>query len=504
MKGLIPPITVTLVAAASMSLEIIAGRALAPYVGMSLYSWTVIIAVVLAGLSIGHWLGGVISDRSINPSIWVAYSLVAAAVSTVFSLTAMKLIAPYAAGSNPISHVGFLALGAFFLPSTLAGIVSPLLTKIAIDIGVVERQGRIIGMMYALGAFGAIIGTLLTGLILISWVGTSRSIFIIAILYSLLSIPFWQVTYRYLAVVIMLICIGITVQFSENFNLGAACFEESSYFCIRVDNTIFLGRSARIMALDHLAHGINDKNDPSLLLSPYIQGIDEIVRARFTAPSLNAFFVGGGAYTLPRAWLSTYAKADLLVAELDPTVTSIARQKFWLPETQRLKIEHGDARYILSSLAKEKKFDVIFGDAFHDISIPQHLVTDEFHQIVSGHLSPNGIYAINVVDRFEKPFFLLSLVKTLKLQFPVVEVWLDFDSIPREDARVTWIVIASNKAANAGTFKAVYGFQRQWARAPIDTMNEIVGLNKLVTLTDDFAPVSRLLSGVLLNQKMVE
>ena len=44
-------------------MEITAGRLLAPYVGMSLYSWTAIIAVVLAGLSLGNWCGGYLSDR---------------------------------------------------------------------------------------------------------------------------------------------------------------------------------------------------------------------------------------------------------------------------------------------------------------------------------------------------------------------------------------------------------------------------------------------------------
>jgi len=47
-------LTIAGVSAASMALEIVAGGALAPYVGMSLYTWTVIIAVVLAGLSVGH------------------------------------------------------------------------------------------------------------------------------------------------------------------------------------------------------------------------------------------------------------------------------------------------------------------------------------------------------------------------------------------------------------------------------------------------------------------
>ncbi|WP_369426809.1 fused MFS/spermidine synthase, partial [Profundicola chukchiensis] len=37
------------VSAASLVVEIVAGRTLAPYVGMSLYTWTSVIAVVLAG-----------------------------------------------------------------------------------------------------------------------------------------------------------------------------------------------------------------------------------------------------------------------------------------------------------------------------------------------------------------------------------------------------------------------------------------------------------------------
>ena len=39
-------------------IEIVAGRILAPFVGVSLYTWTSIIGVVLAGISIGAYLGG--------------------------------------------------------------------------------------------------------------------------------------------------------------------------------------------------------------------------------------------------------------------------------------------------------------------------------------------------------------------------------------------------------------------------------------------------------------
>ncbi|MEL0041945.1 MAG: fused MFS/spermidine synthase, partial [Candidatus Puniceispirillum sp.] len=50
--------TVLVSSACGLVIEIVAGRLLAPIFGMSLYTWTSIIAVVLAGLSIGHWIGG--------------------------------------------------------------------------------------------------------------------------------------------------------------------------------------------------------------------------------------------------------------------------------------------------------------------------------------------------------------------------------------------------------------------------------------------------------------
>ena len=45
-------------AACGLVVEIVAGRMVAPYLGMSLYTWTAIISVVLAGFSVGHWIGG--------------------------------------------------------------------------------------------------------------------------------------------------------------------------------------------------------------------------------------------------------------------------------------------------------------------------------------------------------------------------------------------------------------------------------------------------------------
>src|SRR4030081_3098051 len=47
----------------TLILELVAGRILAPFIGVSLYTWTSIIGVVLAGISLGNYLGARIADR---------------------------------------------------------------------------------------------------------------------------------------------------------------------------------------------------------------------------------------------------------------------------------------------------------------------------------------------------------------------------------------------------------------------------------------------------------
>ena len=58
-----PNLIVFISSACIMILELVAGRIVAPYVGVSLYTWTSIIGVVLAGISLGNYLGGLLADR---------------------------------------------------------------------------------------------------------------------------------------------------------------------------------------------------------------------------------------------------------------------------------------------------------------------------------------------------------------------------------------------------------------------------------------------------------
>lgn len=497
-------LTLFLTSAGALVVEIVAGRMLAPYVGMSLYTWTAIIAVVLAGLSIGHWIGGRLAAPSLSNAAAIRGIAVALALAGVTAAIAAPLLQWLAAllgdsETPPLLLITLLAGGVFLLPSLFVGIVSPVLTKLAID-AAPAQQGPIIGRMFALGAAGSILGTLAAGYVFISWIGSTGTMLAVAALYLICAVAFWAqrrraVVTACLAGVVVLAGFGL----ARLPGFAAPCHAESDYYCIRiVDFAPQSGRPSAAMVLDHLAHSINDRDDPTLLYSPYLHFVAERTQRLLRDRAPQAYFIGGGAFTLPRAWAAAFPNSSLVASEIDPAVTRIAAETMWLdPKAPALRIVHADARRTLEVLPKDQRFDLILGDAFHDFSIPAHLVTREFHQLLIRRLAPGGAYAINVIDQSEEPRFTFALVKTMQRDFPAVEVWLD-DESRRRGGRVTFVVLGLLEPSAASVLRAQSPFQRTWLRWPDEDLATRITAADVPILTDDFAPVDRLMASFLL------
>jgi len=496
--------TLFVTSAAALVVEILAGRMLAPYVGMSLYTWTAVIAVVLAGLSCGHWIGGVLAAPAAGATRArrsIAFSLCAASASAALTVPLLRLLAHLLDSSPtpPLLLILLLAGGVFFAPSLFVGIVSPILTKLALD-DAPDAQGRILGRMFALGAAGSIFGTLAAGYVFISWIGSAATMLMVAGVYASLGLAFlWRNGNGKILAILSPVALlsGWAITTSPGF--AAPCDVESDYYCIRVvDFTPRAGRPSAAMILDHLAHSINDRDDPTLLISPYLHFIAERTERRTAPNGPRAFFIGGGAFTLPRAWAAKFPDAELTVAEIDPLVTETAAQRMWLdPVAPSLRIVHADARRALAELPNGKQFDLILGDAFHDYAIPAHLVTREFHQMILRRLAPGGTYGINVIDQSENPRFAFALAHTMRQDFPVVEIWLDDDS-RRQGGRVTFVVLGLLQASPTAALSVQTPMPRRWLRWPETDLAARIAASDPPLLTDDFAPVDRLMAGFVM------
>lgn len=496
--------------AGALIIEIVAGRILAPYAGMSLYTWTAIIAVVLAGLSLGHWIGGELSagTRSRSYRVLAAAMLLAAATAAA-SLVLIRLLSPgiLASGLHPILAIVLLTACLFFLPSLFIGVVSPMLTKLAVD-DASHTHGRVIGQMYALGAVGSIVGTLAAGYVFISWIGSIGTVLAVAGVYAMLGSVFAVASGigRRAVTAISMIAIPVLVAGLVTANrmaaLASPCTEESNYYCIRIiDFTHETGRTSALMVLDHLGHGINDRDEPGWFHTSYAELTDRLLHVQgLVDGTFTAFFVGGGAYTLPRAWSTAFPKAEITVAEIDPAVTHVAQEQMWLQAAPNLRIAHQDARLLLQSLSPERQFDIIVGDAFHDISIPAHLVTREFAWEIQKRLKSDGLYTLSVIDHALAPRFLLSAVRTLFEVFPNVEVWVDSEQMMMA-GRMTFLVLASAHPTATSRIESQRitdtGTQRSWRRWPPDKLKVEMEESRVPILTDDYAPVDRLMFPVL-------
>lgn len=156
-----------------MVIELVAGRLIAQYVGGSLYTWTSIIGVVLAGIALGNYVGGRLADRFATDRraakrtlavMFIAAGLVAAGINSynTFIGTRDLMLNMESFPLRIAIHISFV----FFLPCAMLGLISPVVAKMALDLG--RKTGRTIGSVYAWGVVGSIIGTFVTGFHLVA------------------------------------------------------------------------------------------------------------------------------------------------------------------------------------------------------------------------------------------------------------------------------------------------------------------------------------------------
>jgi predicted membrane-bound spermidine synthase len=482
------------ISAASLIVEIVAGRMLAPYVGMSLYTWTSVIAVVLAGFSIGHWWGGRVAERPSSSALtYTGWIVLAAAITTAGALLALRFVADAVLESvdDPILAIVAITFGVFFLPSLFAGVPAPVLAHIAVS-DQQEGAGRALGTMFAAGAFGAIAGTLLAGFLFIPWLGTAITLSVVTITYAISGVLMITLaTTKLLNGRVMSVALLATALSVVSALQTSPCTQESQYFCVRViDVSANPEKPVRRMVLDHLSHGTSARDAPRVMFSEFTAMLDAVARGRMEGRRFSSFFIGGGTYSVPRAW-QDQDTGPIAVAEIDPEVTRIAIDKFWL-EPNEIEILHEDARHVLQSRPKHQ-YDVIIGDAFSDIAIPVHLITREFFELVANRLRDDGVFLMNVIDYPERLYALSSIYKTLKSVFPEVEIWTKA-APPRHNEQRVFVLVAGERTTGFSSVVVPAPNVTRFSALDDSFHQEVLALRGKIILTDDYAPIDRLLS----------
>jgi spermidine synthase len=489
----------------SLVIEMVAGRILAPFVGVSIYTWTSIIGVILAGISIGAYIGGKLVDRFPSRKT-LGWLLLLSGITALTIIPVTHLVATYRFPLSLMMRIFLVTTIIFFLPGCLLGTISPVVVRLTLKN--LDRAGNVIGKIYAISTLGAIIGTFATGFLLISWMGTRTIIFsmgVILILASVLSGSLFKG--KKSAAIFLILCLPClwTIQhflYRVPARPDMYLYRESDYYTIKLLRTTGADQKTGLeaMVLDNLIHSYVCLDDPLHVEYEYERIYADVLKWRYQKESpFKSLTIGGGGYTFPRYMEVSYPKAVLEVVEIDPEVTKIVYENLGLPRTTRIKSYNTDGRWFVMNC--NEQYDVVFTDAYNDLSIPYHLTTKEFLGQVRDVMTDEGILMSNIIDNFQRGLFLPSYIKTLRTVFGEKNVYLISVSPDFRNTRIsTFIVIAGKKGLDMDDFQA---FTRSHLKGratasvvPDDLMDEFINRRHSIVIHDDYAPVDNLVAPV--------
>ena len=475
---------VFLTSAAVLVLEILAGRLLAPYVGVTLETYTGIIGVVLAGISLGTWAGGRLADRT-DPRRLLGPTLVLGGALALLSIPAIRLLGGVGLGAGPVAIVLFSLVG-FFAPAAVLSAVAP--TVVKLQLRDLDETGAVVGRLSALGTAGAIVGTFVTGFILVAAFPTRPVVLAVG---GALVAGGLLLTLRLRGsgpstvagpLALALVGAGLTLA------VQGPCQIETAYYCAQViDDLPPCG--GRTLYLDTLRHSCVHLDDPEALDFSYAQIMSDVISTIDGGP-ITALHIGGGGFTMPRYLESARPGSRSLVLELDPTLVRIAEDELGLRQSADLQVRVGDARVAVRD-QPSNAYDLVIGDAFGGLAVPWHLTTQEFTRQVHRTLTPQGVYAVNLID-YPPLGFARAEAATLGSVFDHVAVIAPQDRIQRR-AGGNFVLVASDVPIDAEAITA-----ENAARGDDDVVATGEQLDAFIgevpVLTDDYAPVDQLLT----------
>lgn len=510
---------VFLTGAALMALEIVGSRILSPYFGSTIYVWGSLIGIFIGSLSIGYYLGGRIADR------WPSFNLLGGIilVSGLYHLL-LPFFSPFLL--DLFSHKASLGESAnrwsvlgcsFFLfapPSILLGCVSPIAIRLSVQD--MKRIGKISGMLYAVSTIGSLVGTIVTSFLLIPVMGHVLIVRILGIVLLVAAgialLPAFK--FRASALWMFIVTIGlsglllalpVSSQHLELRETEQLVYEDNSeYHWIGVVE----GNGQRSIWFYNFMQGSIELKSPDYPSGDRYSDLLWLPLIWQPEPQ-RAAFVGGGGGVAPRLYHKTFDKLKIDLVEIDQKVIDVAKQWFFLEESDRLKCHARDGRQFIKSLPDSIAYDIAVIDVFSSAGmIPFHLTTREYLQEVKAHLTENGILMFNVFSSLtgEKANRFQHILKTFESEFDAVYVFPKqgpYMRTPYNESTDTAIIGVKGKGkrlSKAEIHERAQALLDKKGLQAIDFMGHvsnylspevIEGLKwkNVETLTDDWAPV---------------
>ncbi len=431
----------------SLALEIVWFRMLVVYLRPTAYAFTIMLAVVLAGIAFGSALATPLlrQRRAWLPVLTVIQLLIGITAALSFNaLARSQAILETVSGSG--SWLAALGIDAYLAPIVVSSVVAmlpaTLLLGLAFPMGLTlwagddtsEETTRRVGVFYSLNVLGAIIGSIAAGFVSLPAVGSQGSLLVasgLAVVSSvILAVSQWRTRPNFAGFMALVgpVVFGMTALNTVNpFEVAFERFHRGEHLLWRkegVQTTVAIHerpgdrRSMRVMYLDGM-HQAND-SDSTAFVHHRIGALPVILHQNPT----TALVVGMGGGATPGA--VARFDVDVDVVELSEAVVEgsdyFTRINFDLLKRPNVHLRVDDGRNYL--LMTRKKYDVITAD----IILPRHagagaLYSREYFQLVRNALAEGGLALQWNGGETETEFKML--MRTFISVFPHTTLWGD-------------------------------------------------------------------------------
>ncbi|MFH2100553.1 MAG: fused MFS/spermidine synthase [Candidatus Micrarchaeota archaeon] len=446
----------------AMLIEIAGGRAIAPYLGSTIFTWAAIIGLVLGALSVGYYVGGRFADRYADAK-HLSYIFIAAAFCTLVIPFLIGLLGPPSIFLN-LALASLIVSLAFVPASLFYGMVSPYAIKLTSEPG---KEGKSSGKVFAISTVGSILGVLGTGFILVPNMALSH-IFILAALLMLGSA--FLVSRKGIGIDILVFLILALPISAIGFHppvSGDLIFSTSSeYFDLNIVNTSLHGKQSLILYLDRV---------PSSALAVDGSSSFHYINATRLGYELvdnpgRALVIGVAGGTQIGDLRNHFAEMYIDGVEIDAKSIEIGKAYFGLEVDEKTEIIIDDGRRYIKTT--DWQYDLVMMDVFRGFSIPYHLSSVEFFREMKEKMSSDGVLVINIILPIdEEPGLIDIFYNTLSAEFEnVILIPMDAESTDIQNV----VVIATD--ADTTSFedmhkKEIFLFEPRNGRIITDDIN---------------------------------
>ncbi len=444
----------------ALSAQVIWTRLLSLLFGATVYTFSLILGAFLAGLGIGSSVGAAMARGGMNARValgWCQMLLCGALAWAAYMLTTslpLWPINPSISSALPASDgmwfnfqldmarafwvvlPGAVLWGASF-PLALGAVAAP-----------GQDPGRLVGGVYAANTVGAIVGSVITGLVLVQWVGSQQTQTILIVLSAiaglLLLAPIaagesgkgrmqWAVT---VLLVASTGAAGLLARGVPDVHpLLVAYGRYSATWLGHEKNIIYVGEGLNaFVAVSELSTGVrNYHNAGKVQASSEPQDmrlqrmLGHITHLIPKSPQ-HTLVIGCGAGVTAGAVSIGPNVERVTIAEIEPLVPQSVAEYFGqynynvVTNTKKVKIHIDDARHFL--LTTNEKFDAITSDPLDPwVKGAATLYSREFFQLVKEHLNPGGVVTLFVQLYESNPEAVKSEIGTFFEAFPNAVVW---------------------------------------------------------------------------------